>query len=172
MTSDEMRSDELPEATRAFIEDFAYAWGAAGNQRMEGRVLGLLLITDEPYLSSSRIAELLRASTGAVSMSTRSLVNLGFIKPHSIPGDRNHYFRAEDDVWGSFLAGERDYVQRINSTILFGLDILPEGDSAPRRRLDNALRYWEWLGGYHRQMLAAWERYRDSVEDVDDGTDQ
>ncbi len=98
-------SPGLDEATLTFIEDFAFAWGAAGNPRMEGRVLALLLITDEPHLSLSQIAGLLNASTGAVSMSTRALMNLGFLKPHSIPGDRNRYFRTEEDVWGSFLRG-------------------------------------------------------------------
>jgi DNA-binding transcriptional regulator GbsR (MarR family) len=156
-------SDVLDEAVSAFVEDFAYAWGAAGNPRMEGRVLALLLIVDEPYLSSARIADLLQASAGAVSMSTRALVNLGFLKRHAIPGDRSHYFRTEDDVWGGFLAGERDYVRRINSTLEFGLDVLPEDASRPRTRLTNALRYMTWLVGHHRKMLAEWQEYRDST---------
>ncbi|WP_193753652.1 GbsR/MarR family transcriptional regulator [Microbacterium testaceum] len=156
-------ADVLDEAVSAFVEDFAYAWGAAGNPRMEGRVLALLLIVDEPYLSSARIADLLQASAGAVSMSTRALVNLGFLKRHAIPGDRSHYFRTEDDVWGGFLAGERDYVRRINSTLEFGLDVLPEDASRPRTRLTNALRYMTWLVGHHRKMLAEWQEYRDST---------
>jgi len=158
---------EPDEATRAFIEDFAYSWGASGNPRMDGRVLALMLIIDSPYLSSSQIADLLKASSGAVSMSTRSLVNIGFLKPHSIPGDRNRYFRMEDDVWGGFLSGERDYVRRVTSTFEYGLDILPEGASAPRIRLTNARRYMIWLAGYHRKMLGDWESYRDSGEDAE-----
>ncbi len=153
---------DLDEATRAFIEDFAYAWGAAGNPRMDGRVLGLLLIVDRPYLSSAQIADLLKASTGAVSMSTRALMNLGFVKHHSIPGDRSHYFRTEDDVWGSFLAGERDYLTRISSTIEFGLDTLPDEADRPRMRLNTARRYMTWLASYHRKMLIDWQAYRDA----------
>ncbi|WP_408625998.1 GbsR/MarR family transcriptional regulator, partial [Burkholderia cenocepacia] len=103
---------DLDAATRSFIEDFAYAWGVAGNPRMDGRVLGLFMIVDAPLLSSARIAHLLHASAGAVSMSTRSLLSIGFIKPVSLPGDRSHYFRVEDDVWGSFLAGERESLRR------------------------------------------------------------
>ncbi|WP_144721944.1 GbsR/MarR family transcriptional regulator [Agrococcus jejuensis] len=155
---------ELDEATRAFIEDFAYAWGTAGNPRMDGRVLGLLLVVDAPYLSSARIADLLRASAGAVSMSTRSLMNVGFLKPVSIPGDRSHYFRAEDDVWGGFLAGEREYLRRIETAIAYGLDIVPEGATGPRTRLENAERYMSWLAGYHAKMLADWQRFRDEVD--------
>ncbi len=161
-TADETELTELDEATRAFIEDFAYAWGASGNPRMEGRVFGLLLIVDRPYLSSAQIADLLRASAGAVSMSTRALATLGFIKVHSIPGDRSHYFRAEDDAWGSFLRGERDYLRRVSTTIDYGLDILDRDAEHPRTRLQNARRYMTWLASYHRKMLADWEAYRDS----------
>jgi DNA-binding transcriptional regulator GbsR (MarR family) len=160
---------EIDEATRAFIEDFAYAWGAAGNPRMDGRVLGLLLIVDRPYLSSAQIADLLRASTGAISMSTRALMNLGFVKHHSIPGDRSHYFRTEDDVWGSFLAGERDYLRRISSTIEFGLDTLPGEAERPRTRLNTARRYMTWLASYHRKMLLDWQAYRDAEDEPVDG---
>lgn len=162
-TDDASPNEVLDEAVSAFVEDFAYAWGATGTPRMEGRVLGLLLIMDEPYLSSARIGDLLQASTGAVSMSTRALLNVGFIKRHTIPGDRNHYFRTEDDVWGSFLAGERDYVHRTNAIFEYGLDLLPPGPSAPRTRLTNALGYMNWLVGHHRKMLAEWQEYRDRI---------
>ncbi|KNC24717.1 hypothetical protein FF38_06605, partial [Lucilia cuprina] len=67
------QAEQLSEEARTFVEDFAFSWGAAGNPRMDGRVLGLLLIVDRPFLSSAQIAEMLGASAGAVSMSTRAL---------------------------------------------------------------------------------------------------
>ena len=155
---------DLDEATRVFVEDFAYAWGQAGIPRMEGRILGLLLIVDAPMLSSARIAELLGASAGAVSMATRSLINVGFIRPHSVPGDRNRYFRVEDDVWGGFLASEREYFGKVSATIDYGLGLLEDTDGGPRTRLENARRYMTWLSGYHSRMLADWEAYRDGDE--------
>ncbi len=166
----EQPAEYLTEEARTFVEDFAFAWGAAGNPRMDGRVLGLLLIVDRPFLSSAQIAEMLAASAGAVSMSTRALVSLGFLKPHSLPGDRNRYFRVEEDVWGGFLAGERDYARRITSTIDYGLDILPDEADGPRTRLQNARRYMVWLIGYHRKMLGDWQAYRDSGIDEDVAT--
>lgn len=155
---------EVDERTRRFIEDFAYAWGTAGNPRMDGRVLALFMVVDAPLLSSARIAHLLHASAGAVSMATRSLLSIGFIKPVSLPGDRSHYFRVEDDVWGSFLAGERESLRRIESTLAEGIAALdPQGDG-PRTRLENARRYFAWLPGRHREILADWQRFRDEVD--------
>ena len=155
---------QLDEATRTFIEDFASSWELANNARMEGRVLGLLIIVDEPYLSSAQIGQLLQASTGAVSMATRSLVAVGFLKRHTLPGDRAHYFRVEDDVWGTFLSGEREYLRRMKSAVLGGLETLPGVAASPRTRLRNAERYMTWLEGYHRKMLLDWEEYRDAHE--------
>ncbi|MCU1407893.1 MAG: transcriptional regulator [Glaciihabitans sp.] len=155
---------ELDDAVRTFVEDFASSWESTHNARMDGRVLGLLMIIDEPFVSSAQIAHLLQASTGAVSMSTRSLVSVGFLKRHTVPGDRAHYFRVEDDVWGTFLSGEREYLRRMKGAVIGGLGIIPDGAAGPRTRLRNAERYMTWLEGYHRKMLLDWEAYRDSDE--------
>jgi hypothetical protein len=166
-SDDADRLTELDDATRTFVEDFASSWESANNARMDGRVLGLLIIVDEPYLSSARIAHLLQASTGAVSMATRALVTVGFLKRHALPGDRAHYFRVEDDVWGAFLSGEREYLRRMKGTVIGGLGLVPADATGPRTRLRNAQRYMTWLEGYHRKMLADWEAYRDAVSDDD-----
>jgi hypothetical protein len=166
-SDDADRLTELDDATRTFVEDFASSWESANNARMDGRVLGLLIIVDEPYLSSARIAHLLQASTGAVSMATRALVTVGFLKRHALPGDRAHYFRVEDDVWGAFLSGEREYLRRMKGTVIGGLGLVPADAAGPRTRLRNAQRYMTWLEGYHRKMLADWEAYRDAVSDDD-----
>lgn len=159
----------LDDARTQFVEQFALVWATAGNPRMEGRIMGLLMILDEPYLSSTQIATMLHASAGAVSTSTRQLVDVGFLKRHVIPGDRNHYFRVEDDIWGSFLAGERHYLQRLQDVIDTGFDALPGGErpasaaSGPLLRLSNAQLYLGWLQGYNARMLSDWRAYRDAA---------
>lgn len=144
-----------------WIEQFALTWEGSHSPRMEGRVVGVLMIVDRPYLSSQEIAHLLTASAGAVSTATRRLVEIGFIQRHAVPGDRNHYFRVEDDIWGSWLASERAYLPRLQRVIDEGLAASGAGDG-PRLRLSTARHYMEWLAGYHRKMLADWEAYRDA----------
>ncbi|WP_235929457.1 GbsR/MarR family transcriptional regulator [Cellulomonas citrea] len=177
----------LDQARTQFVEQFALVWATAGNPRMEGRIMGLLMILDEPYLSSTQIATMLHASAGAVSTSTRQLVDVGFLKRHVIPGDRNHYFRVEDDIWGSFLGGERHYLQRLQDVIDTGFAVIPGAtaggepttpsdaqpdataptaehpDAGPLLRLTNARLYITWLTGYQRRMLADWQAYRDAA---------
>lgn len=157
-------TDSLDAETTAFIDNFATAWESKSSARMEGRVLGLLLISEEPYMSAGQIGELLKASAGAISEATRSLVAIGFVNRHTVPGDRRHFYRVEDDVWGAFLAGERDYLRRMATVIRGGLQIDAGQQPGPRRRLVNAERYMTWLQGYHRKMLEDWQVYRDRVE--------
>lgn len=155
--------DVLDGPASTFVEEFGLVWHTANNPRMEGRIVGLLMIVDAPFLSSAQIARLLHASAGAVSTACRALVDMGFIKRHVIPGDRNHYFRAEDDIWGGFLAAERSYLVRLAAAISLGFDAVDDDCSGPVRRLTNARNYMHWLAGYHRKMLGDWQAYRDAV---------
>lgn len=156
-TADGADDPVLDAAAEHFVEQFALTW----SPRMEGRIIALLMIMDRPYLSAQQIARLLKASAGAVSTGTRRLAEAGFIKRHSVLGDRQHYFRVEDDIWGSFLAGERNYLGHMRNVIDDGLAIAGDADG-PHKRLVNARNYMEWLAGYHRKMLADWEAYRDA----------
>ncbi|MGW8484644.1 GbsR/MarR family transcriptional regulator [Microbacterium sp. NPDC055903] len=158
---------ELTPGQRAFVEQFALAWQATTSNRMEARIIALLMIVDRPQLSSSEIAALLTASAGAVSTATRHLTEVGFIHRVAIPGDRSYYFAVEEDVWGGFLGSERHYLRMLSAAIESGMDEIDAG-GLPQRRLRNARNYMTWLSGYHSKMLADWQAYRDAQEDADD----
>jgi DNA-binding transcriptional regulator GbsR (MarR family) len=142
---------------RAFAEDFGVFWEGAGSPRMEGRILGYLLIMQQPFISSSELAHVLNASAGSVSMTTRRLVEAGFVRRHAVAGDRSHYFRMERDVWGGWLAGERKFLEKQRALMERGLELLPETDEGARERLINGRDYMTWVISYHRKMLVDWE---------------
>jgi hypothetical protein len=146
----------MPAERLALVEEFGLAWSAGGSPRMEGRVIGYLLLSEAPHVSAGHLARELHASAGSMSTTTRRLEEAGFIHRHAVPGDRRHHYRMEDDVWGSFLAGERKYLFRSARFAEDALDLVGPGESATHRRLQNMRDYFEWLAGYHRQMLAEW----------------
>ncbi|KQO62998.1 GbsR/MarR family transcriptional regulator [Curtobacterium sp. Leaf261] len=149
---------------QAFVEEFAFMLQLAGTPLMDGRVLGYLMMTRTPYSSSADIAAALAASSGSVSMSTRRLVDSGFIKRHMVPGERSHYFRAESDVWGSWLATERRYLGRQRDVIARGLSAIEDStdpaDHAVQQRLVNGRDYMTWLQSHHHKMLEDWEAFK------------
>ncbi|WP_334150089.1 GbsR/MarR family transcriptional regulator [Microbacterium sp.] len=156
-----MTEPTLTSGQRTFVEQFALAWQTTTSNRMEARIIALLMIVDRPYLSSGEIATLLTASAGSVSTATRHLSEIGFIHRVAIAGDRSYYFAVEDDVWGGFLASERHYLRMLSAAISVGMDEIETG-GLPERRLRNAHNYMTWLRGYHTKMLADWQAYRDA----------
>ncbi len=163
MSPDEPTEDDLAwedDPRRAdFVEQFGVLRELAGSPRMESRVLGYLMVSNKPYVSSAELARALSASAGSISTTTRRLIDLGFVARHAVPGDRSHYFKVDDDIWGSFLAGERRSLSKQKQLFEAMLAELPEEMEGPRRRLRNARNYMEWLGTYHRKMLADWQEY-------------
>lgn len=152
--------DEREEYRRQFAEEISLIWEMTGTSRMDGRVLGYLMIMDQPYISSADLAEALSASTGAVSMATRRLIDTNYIRRHSVPGDRSHYFKAEEDPWGSFLANERRYFDRHIASIDSALSWLGPDEAEARIRLTNGRDYLEWIQEYHHKMLADWREHK------------
>ncbi|MCX4904701.1 transposase [Streptomyces sp. NBC_00878] len=149
----------------SFVEEVGLVWEAAGSSRMDGRIIAYLLITDVPYVSSAALARALRVSAGSVSLATRRLVEAGFIRRHAVPGERSHYFRVDDDVWGSFLAGERRYLDRQEQLAERAIELLGPEEEAPRRRLGNMRDYMRWLRGSHHELLTQWRTYRSQAAD-------
>ncbi len=144
-----------------FVEELGLFWSAQGNPRMEGRILGYLLITDQAYVSAGQLARDLKASAGAISTCARRLAEIGFIHRHAVAGDRAHYWTTDDDMWASFLAGERPYLQYQQKLAQRALDALPAGEDGPRRRLEHMRDYMTWLEGAHKELLRSWTEYRD-----------
>jgi DNA-binding transcriptional regulator GbsR (MarR family) len=109
-------------------------------------------------------------------MATRRLVESGFVKRHTVPGERSHYFRAETDVWGSWLASERKYLDRQRDIIARGLAVVEQDghtgpgdvDAPVRERLRNGRDYMQWLHGHHRKMLEDWEAFKAARDTGDD----
>ncbi|GAA2018341.1 MarR family transcriptional regulator [Nakamurella flavida] len=152
---------EMSAAVRAFVEDFADNWYEGGYGRMEGRVMAYLLISSAERVPSAELARVLGVAAGAVSMATRNLVTQGFIRRHRVPGDRSHYFAADDDIWGGFLSGERRWVFRMENVLGAAGAELPLAGAA-RHRVLVAREYMSWLGGYNQQMLQDWRAHLQS----------
>src|ERR1700678_3712778 len=135
--SEELRSN--------LVEEMGLVWTELGSPRMQGRVLAYLMLSNAPYVSSAELAAALHASGGSISTATKVLVDEGFIKRVGIAGQRSFFFRAEDDVWGAFLATEARYLRRRQLFAERALQALGREDDRPRTRFLNMQDYHEWL---------------------------
>jgi DNA-binding transcriptional regulator GbsR (MarR family) len=162
MAGDGALSDETTDMDRTtLVEEVGLLWEDLGMLRMDGRVLGYLMLSNAPQVSTSELRDALKASTGSISMSTRRLKEWGFIEQVAVAGERSHFFRAGDDVWGTFLLSEdKAYrkAKRLAERVLVHLDA--DGDVTPRARFENMRDYHEWLEEHHKLLSQRWEDYK------------
>lgn len=142
-----------------FIEQFAQFWRSQGAARSEGRIVGFLLVCGKDRVSASEIAQGAGVSRGSISVYLRRLTEVGFVQ--RVPGDsKARMYTMDEDVWGSFLRNERDYLKKQHTLAQTALDRLPHLDGRSRNRLVNMRDYMAWLDGYHDVLTEQWERVK------------
>lgn len=103
LANDSLRT-ALPEDVRAWVEETAMLFEVLGrHQRSSGRILALLLITEEPALSQAELAAQLELSLASVSTALRLLVDSGMVEKTRTPGVRGDRYRVVNYAESSFL---------------------------------------------------------------------
>jgi DNA-binding transcriptional regulator GbsR (MarR family) len=92
-----------------FVERAGLLWEADGLPRIAGRIVGLMIIAEEP-LSLDEIADALGVSKASASTDTRLLERLGYLERMSKPGDRKDYYCSSEK---SFEGGLVERVKRV-----------------------------------------------------------
>ncbi|MBW2277109.1 MAG: MarR family transcriptional regulator, partial [Deltaproteobacteria bacterium] len=80
-------------------EEMGLFYEGLGGPRMAGRLIGWLMVTDEPHFTAAGLAEVLQESKGSISTTTRLLEHGGMLERFTIPGDRKAYFRLRPQWW-------------------------------------------------------------------------
>jgi biotin operon repressor len=89
--------EPLDPSQQEYVEDIGLFFEQNGSQRTMGKVIGLLLITEEP-LSQEDLMRLLNLSRTSVSVAMRWAEHLGFIAQTSVAGDRKRYYQLQEDM--------------------------------------------------------------------------
>jgi DNA-binding MarR family transcriptional regulator len=131
-----------PELSK-FMEDIGLYYENHGIPRIGGRILALMLVTEEA-LSADQIALRLMVSRGSVSTNVRLLINIGLIEKMAIPGDRLDYLRFSPSAWENVFMMRLKAFVPLQNLAQQGLAALPAGD-AIRRRLEDLI---SWIGLY------------------------
>jgi DNA-binding transcriptional regulator GbsR (MarR family) len=153
----ETRGREWRAEQQRFVEEAGLLLEDAGLSRMAGRVLGRLLICDEPYQSARELADALQASGGSISASTRTLVQFGLIERVALPGQRRDYFQIRPGGWIQLLRARLQIAQRFVALAQRGLALAGEG--APQtERLAVARDIYAIGAEVAEELIDRWER--------------
>jgi DNA-binding transcriptional regulator GbsR (MarR family) len=143
-----------------FIEDFGHLFEESGHPQMAGRILGCLLISDQPYLSSKELSEILQASKGSLSTMTRFLLQMGLIERVGLPGHRRDYFQIKSSAWTQLVRHAVYELSALRKMAERGLELMEGQDTEIKQRLQEAHDLFSYMEREYPLLIERWEKER------------
>ena len=155
-----MQDDAHRRAERLLVEEFGLLLEEMGGTRMEGRVLGWLLLAERPEQSLTEIADGLGVSKAAVSTAARSLLQSRAVERVSEPGQRGDFYRT--------VLGKLEDVLRLDHAITLGrlvdrsLDLVSGRDQAQSNYalLHEMRDFIDFIAAEMPGLMARWQAHR------------
>jgi hypothetical protein len=138
-----------------FIERLGLFFEEFGIPRIAGRLLGLLLVSEEP-LSLDQLATTLRVSRASISTNARLVVGSGLVERISFPGDRRDYYVFGSRGWDALIEADIMGAERLRQFAAEAIDGIGSVDTPARPRLETALTFLDFYGEELRAILARW----------------
>ncbi|MEE6261874.1 GbsR/MarR family transcriptional regulator [Plantactinospora sonchi] len=157
MARTEGRRDE--EAVRRFVEQFALSFSELGVPRMAARVLGALMVSDEPGLTAGEIAERLGVSAAAMSGALRYLTQVNLVLREPVPNSRRDRYHAPDDIWYTASVQGGVY-QKLGDMLNQGVLAVGDENSPAGTRLADMRDFLFFVQDEMAQLIERWEKTR------------
>lgn len=156
-----------PKLTQQIIADFAEGYSNFGLNPLMGRIVGLLIISEEPQSLDDIVAKL-EMSKGPISQICRRLKERGLIEKVWIPGDRKDYYKAADDIFGKAYANQVNKMQdniEIAEKYLAQAQTMNTQDAAFISRQMKVMKaFYELMNEYNNQFMQAWKSKHKEME--------
>lgn len=152
----------MDEKQLKYIEENGIFFESLGMTRMAGRVFGYLIVSDNNEASFDEIRLALKASKGSISGTTKQLVNVGFLQPVSLPGDRKTYYRLNKLEVGKILEGRLQKFDKFSEMISKGGSLRKKEDDLSEW-LKEISTFYDWVGDEIREIINKWERNKKKI---------
>ena len=154
----------MSKAKEKYIEEVGLKLEQSGMTRMSGRVLGALLVADPAEQSADELADMLQASRGSISTSTRYLIQLGFTERVSKPGERRDYFRNKPGAWMEMTRRGMEEARLYREMAERGLGLLESDDPEVRRGLEEMRDFYAFVEREFPKVFERWDALKASKE--------
>ncbi len=152
----------MHEQSERFIERMGLQFESDGLPRTAGRIIGLLLIREDP-LPLDAISRELGVSKGSCSMNCRLLESGGWAERVSFRGDRRDFYRVAPDLSLRSLDAAQGRVKAFLGILDDALETLPPDLDVGRRRIREVGDFHRFLLGELRGVRARWAAMEDRV---------
>lgn len=141
---------ELVERIGVFLEKYGY-------QPIPARIIGLLIVTDKPYLTFDEITESLKVSKSAVSIGINLLLGTQQIGYITLPGDRRRYFKSRISEWREIFTGLIGFANAIRSLLLEIIDLHNSTGRKVNTSLSEVVRLIDMLEKEVPRLVLEWD---------------
>jgi len=143
-----------PELSK-FVENMGLHYERYGVPRSGGRILGLLLLAQEP-LAPEQLAEILEISRSNISTNLRVLQMSGLVEKVALPGERCDYYIFAPDAWERQLRSQMESVMELQEIAQEGLSGVEDEDPV-RVRIEEMVDWVNLLEGVYHRVIDQWQ---------------
>lgn len=147
---------EYDEEKQVFVEKLGIYYEDYGIPRIGGRILGLLLVSNQP-ISAEQMSNLLKVSRGSVSTNVRLLVSMGLLEKVSAVGDRTDYYSVSESIWDNAIKTRIDGFKNLKNIVELGLKALEEHSDA-NKKFSEMLLWVDSMISSHEKVLLEWRK--------------
>lgn len=138
-----------------FIERMGLQFEEDGLPRIAGRVMGLLLLKEDPA-SLEELANELQVSKASASTNCRLLEGAGLAERRALPGDRKDYYRADPDLALRSLDSAQGRMENLVEILADALRDLPPEKTLARSRIRRLHDFHNFLLAELKEVTARW----------------
>ncbi len=164
MTEEERNGETTGEASLSagvsqFVESMGLLMEKYGLPRIGGRILGLLMLQNEPQ-SLDDLTRLLGVSRASISTNVRMSEASGLVERVTRPGDRRDYYQGVDDMGIRSLQVHLQELLQMDEAAHKALPNIPDDDTVALARLHELIDFCEFWRERMEQIIDEWQTYK------------
>jgi DNA-binding transcriptional regulator GbsR (MarR family) len=144
-------------AMRQYIEHISRLLADWGFPRMAGRVLFVLMGSEERTLTAAELAERLDVSPAAISSALKYLVHLNMVTREPVPGSRRDRYRLADDSWYEVTTTKMDFLKVLADVSEHGVKAAGGPNTVAGARLASMRDFYLFVHENVPDILAKWK---------------
>jgi DNA-binding transcriptional regulator GbsR (MarR family) len=149
---------ELLTKREAFIEETGLLLEQTGLTRMTGRILGYLFVAEKDQVSFDELVVALKASKSSISTNIRSLVQVGFVKTTSLPGDRKTYYSLSHGFsWSEIMKAKLKLTGILQKHFERAVELREKKTDKTAEWLKNGADFYQYICEEFPALLDQWE---------------
>jgi DNA-binding transcriptional regulator GbsR (MarR family) len=151
---------QLSEEQRKLIEKIGIFHEQQGFPPATGRIMGLLYVTDRPYLSFEEILETLNISKSATSNALNMLLQMRLIEYTTYPGDRKRYFGALLENWHQEVVNKMEQVLSFSKLVRQCNELRGNSNPEMNKLMEDRVEFMEYLSQEVPKLMETWLKNR------------